>query len=249
MKTLSKLNILLIVIIASIVLLSVAFLYYKAESRAIVKEKHEFLHAVTNLKLEQVQNWKKSRTNDAKFFPTIGQFIKYTDYFSKSTNTSEAKTYFSKTLKQFTLNGYDENIVVADVAGKIFFSVDSTFTEFDTDRIEEIKNTIINDSVTFGDFYFDNKKNKSYFNIISVIKDNKKSPIGAFIQQVDFDLSLISLIKKWPIPSKTAETLLFKKENDSVVFLNELRHLKRTALNLKIPISKNDVVAVRGAFR
>lgn len=248
MKTLSKLNILFIVLIASTVLLSIAFLYYKAESRQIIKTRHEYLDAVSNLKLAQILSWKKNRTADAKFFPTIGQFIKYTDYFSKSENTAEAKLYFSRTLEQFTLNGYDENIIIADITGKIFFSVDSTVIEFDPDRIKEINNTIINDSVTFGDFYFDNKKNKSFINIISVIKDNSKSPIGVFIQQVDVEQSLISLIKKWPSPSKTAETLLFRVENKSVVYINELRHKKNSALKLKIPLSQTDVVTVKGAL-
>ena len=246
MKKLSKLNIFLITLIASLVIVLFAFFYYKAETKEIIKDKHEFINAVTELKLEQLLQWKKERNADAKFFPTIGQFIKHTDYLNTNQNVKKANEYFSKTLRQFIANGYDENIVIVNLSGKILFTVDDKFIQFDDDRIEEIKRALEIDSVVFGDFYFDSLKNKPLINIISVIKDNNRIPFAVFIQQVDPNKSLISVIQKWPTNSKTAETLLFNKEKDSIVYLNELRHLKDTALKLKIPISQTDVVAVKG---
>jgi len=41
------------------------------------------------------------------------------------------------------------------------------------------------------------------------------------------------LIQSWPTPSKSSETLLIRKEGDSVIFLNELRHRYNTSLNLQ----------------
>ncbi len=247
-KKLSKFNIFLIVVLGSTILLLFAFFYYKAVTKDVIKDKNEFLHAVTELKLEQVINWKKGRTADAKFFATIGKFIKYTDYLLINKNTIEAKEYLSKTLKQFINNGYDENIVIADTSGKILFSVDSTFNQFDTQRIAEIKNSFRKDSVIYGDFYFNRDNKDIRLNIISVIKNNGGAPIAAFIQIIDPNKSLIKIIQKFPSSSKTAEILIFKKENESIIYLNELRHKKNAALNLKIPLSQVDVVAVKGAL-
>lgn len=246
MKTLSKLNIFLIALGTSSVLMLFAFFYYQAETKEIVKDKHDFLNAVTELKLEQLLQWKKERNADAIFFPTIGQFIKHTDYLNTKQNVNKATEYFSKTLKQFVANGYDENIVISNLTGEVLFTVDDRFSQFDDDRFNEIKKAIDLDSVIFGDFYFDSLKNKPLINIISLIKDNYNIPFAVFIQQVDPNKSLISVIQKWPTASKTAETLLFKREKDSIVYLNELRHLKNSALRLKIPISQTDVVAVKG---
>ena len=228
MKLLSKLNIFFIILITSVVLFLFAYFFYLFQSREIINERHEFLHAVTNLKLEQVTGWKKDRTADAQFFATIGKFITYTQDLNKNKNVSEANQYFSKTLKQFTANGYDENIVITDVNGKILFSIDNELKQFNPERIAEINHSLIQDSVTFGDFYFNQTNKELRINIISVIKDNNGIPIGTFVQQIDPNKSLISIIHKWPTISKTAETLLFKKENDQIVYLNELRHKKNT---------------------
>ncbi len=75
------------------------------------------------------------------------------------------------------------------------------------------------------------------------------APVGAFILVSNAQQFLYPLIQSWPRPSASAETLLVRREGDSVLFLNELRHQKNTALRLRIPLSQNDlpaVMAVRG---
>ena len=42
-------------------------------------------------------------------------------------------------------------------------------------------------------------------------------------------------MKSWPTPSRTAETLLVRREGNDVLFLNELRHRRGTALKLRLP--------------
>ena len=69
------------------------------------------------------------------------------------------------------------------------------------------------------------------------------------VLQVNAHDFLFPLIRAWPTPSPTAETLLVRREGDEVVFLNELRHRKGTALNLRFPVSKRGLLAamaVRG---
>jgi PAS domain S-box-containing protein len=72
---------------------------------------------------------------------------------------------------------------------------------------------------------------------------------GAVLFRIDPDVFLYPLIQSWPAPSPTAETLLVEREGEEVVFLNELRHRKKTALTLRLPITRGDlpaVMAVRG---
>ena len=47
---------------------------------------------------------------------------------------------------------------------------------------------------------------------------------------------LFSLIQSWPVESQTGETLLVTRDGDDVLFLNELRYRKDTALKLRLPI-------------
>jgi PAS domain S-box-containing protein len=69
-------------------------------------------------------------------------------------------------------------------------------------------------------------------------------PIGAILLQIDARQFLYPLIESWPTPSRSAETLLVRRDGDSVLFLNDLRHRPGTALELRIPLSREDVPAV-----
>ena len=71
-----------------------------------------------------------------------------------------------------------------------------------------------------------------------------KQPIGAAIMIIDANKFLYPLIQSWPVLSKTAETLLVRRDGDNVLFLNELRHQHGTALKLRIPLTKTNVPAV-----
>ena len=73
--------------------------------------------------------------------------------------------------------------------------------------------------------------------------------IGMLIFAINPELFLYPLIQSWPVVSKTSETLLVKKIDTSVVFLNELRYKKNTALTLAASINDSDLpaaMAVRG---
>jgi PAS domain S-box-containing protein len=53
---------------------------------------------------------------------------------------------------------------------------------------------------------------------------------------IDPNTFLYPHIQSWPTPSRTAETLLVRREGDQVLYLNELRHRKGTALRLGLPL-------------
>ena len=69
-------------------------------------------------------------------------------------------------------------------------------------------------------------------------------PLGAIILVNDATQFLYPLIQSWPTPSKTAETLLIRRDGDTALFLNDLRHQPNAALKLRIPLSKTEVPAV-----
>src|ERR1035438_8946554 len=71
---------------------------------------------------------------------------------------------------------------------------------------------------------------------------------GILLLGIDPSEFLYPLIQSWPTPSRTAETLLVRREGDEVVYLNELRHRKDTAMQLRFPLTDRRIPAVRGAL-
>ncbi|HEX2694490.1 MAG TPA: histidine kinase dimerization/phosphoacceptor domain -containing protein [Acidobacteriota bacterium] len=72
---------------------------------------------------------------------------------------------------------------------------------------------------------------------------------GVFVFQINPRDFLYPLIQNWPVPSRSAETLLVRREGGDVLFLNDLLYRKNTALTLRFPADSSNLpaaMAVRG---
>lgn len=69
-------------------------------------------------------------------------------------------------------------------------------------------------------------------------------PVAAAVLQTDARQFLDPLIQSWPTASRSAEVLLVRREGDTVLYLNELRHRRGTALRLRIPLAQTNTPSV-----
>jgi two-component system, cell cycle sensor histidine kinase and response regulator CckA len=67
----------------------------------------------------------------------------------------------------------------------------------------------------------------------------------ALVFRSDARTSLYPLVESWPVPSASAETLLVERDGSQVLFLNELRFRRGTALDLRLPLTHADLPAAR----
>ena len=65
---------------------------------------------------------------------------------------------------------------------------------------------------------------------------------------VDPERFLFPFLRVWPVPSRTAETLLVRRDGDHVLFLNQLKFRTDAALQLRIPLTATEVPAVRAVL-
>ena len=79
-------------------------------------------------------------------------------------------------------------------------------------------------------------------------ESKKSKTFGVIILRIDPEKILFPLIQSWPTPSKSSETLLLRKEVDSVLYINELRHRKNTALILRLPLTNKNLLASKAAI-
>ena len=105
--------------------------------------------------------------------------------------------------------------------------------------------------IVFEDFYRNEHDTQIYLTVLAPIIDNQDSThvLGIISLQIDPEHYLYPLISNWPIPSKTAETILLRREGNEVVFLNDLKFQKDAALNLRIPMNGTKAIpAIKAAL-
>ena len=68
-------------------------------------------------------------------------------------------------------------------------------------------------------------------------------PVAVFIFRIDANQFLYPLIQAWPTASPTGETLMVRREGNTAVFLNDLRHRDGTALPLAPHLDTSELPA------
>ncbi len=64
--------------------------------------------------------------------------------------------------------------------------------------------------------------------------------VAMAVLHIDPTTWLYPLLRFWPLPSASAETLLFKRDGNDVLFLNDLVHQTDAAARLRIPLQARD---------
>lgn len=154
--------------------------------------------------------------------------------------------YLKVTKKHYEYN----SLVLTDKRGNIILTTDRNRKTLDEHSQILFKEILQRQEPVFGDFC-----QCPYAGTIIEMgapirdADNESIITGALLIRISPYIYLYPLIQNWPTASDTSETLLVRRDGDDVLFLNELRHQKGTALTLRFPISSANLpaaAAVRG---
>lgn len=223
------------------------FYFIFKDEEAILSFKKQELLAIADLKVNQINNWRNERMADAEVFRKNTHLIKELNGYFNNSISKEMRGEIELWLKSYReLYGYKE-IYMFDKFNKPKFILTEKKVILCNNMKVFIDSAKARGASFFADYHRDSLMGIHISVIIPLYIYQKKEKIfvgsvALIIDPADF---LDPLIQQWPTISKTSETLLLKPVDDSIVFLNGLRHRKNTALNLKIPVSDTNVLGVK----
>jgi len=229
----------LFLVLCSLILTG-GFFYYKEQEKQIIKNNEDTLMSVATLKSQEITNWRKERIADANILSEDLLFIDALKTWLNNQGQEELKNKIINRLN-ITLEHYDyENIGLIDKNGNILLSTgETTIHKSGNETFSLIQESLKNDKIIFSDFY--------YCSLCKTIHLDLTAPVqaigGVILLRLNPYKFLYPLIQSYPVPSKTAETLLVKRDGNDVLFLNELRHQKGTALKLRLPVTGKELPA------
>jgi PAS domain S-box-containing protein len=242
---------LLAVILFGLILFTIVLgaYYSKIESNKIKIKEQNILAAVVDLKVKQIINWRKERKSDALIIENNSSAAEFVaDYF----NNKVKKEEINRWIKSFCeTNGYS-SATIFDQKNKIRFSYGFRGDTIDQLGYELLREMYEKKSYFLSDLYFSQATKTVTINLFVplIYWEQKNHPvIGAILFRIDPYKVLYPLIQSWPSPSLSSETILLGREGNEVVFLNELRFRKGTALKLKYSINNNDRLPAARAAR
>ncbi len=237
-----KWTILLLIITISSLLIVGGYIFYKHEEETIHKIKYEEIKAIATLKIDQILNWRRERLSEAEFFAN-NYAIK--NILIENGNYKKNQKIFEENLISIKQNHGYGNIALVNDKLEVIHSLGNLIIKDDPQTKADIEKAIKSKKVFITDFKLAVDDSSIHLDFISPIFNMDSTVIGVIIFCVDPEKFFYPLIQTWPTSSRTSETLLIREEKDDVLFLNELRHKKNTALELRIPKSAIEIPAIK----
>jgi PAS domain S-box-containing protein len=105
-------------------------------------------------------------------------------------------------------------------------------------------------SAVFQDFYRDEYDRRAYLTVLVPVREGHGGSrvLGIVGLRIDPEVYLYPFIRRWPVPSRTSEVVIARRDGTDVLFLNELRFQAGTALKLRVPLARREVLAVKAAL-
>jgi PAS domain S-box-containing protein len=130
----------------------------------------------------------------------------------------------------------DSVVALVDREGIVRLSTPSSMRGVDPHVLADCRRALRQRTVVIQDLHRQQSDQSIHLGLIVPLVGDRSDVVLLF--EVDARRSLFPLVQSWPTRSRTAETLLVRREGNDVVFLNEPRHRRGTALNLRLPIDR-----------
>jgi PAS domain S-box-containing protein len=226
------------------------FLFYRSYARNFRGEVERELSSIAELKVGQLVRWRKERLMDASFLYRNPTFSALVSRYLRNPADAGAHDGLQAWLENYTEYYQYDRAFLLDARDVERMSAPETPNRIASAISRRASEILRSGQPVIQDFYRNENDGKIYLSVLAPIFDEQERdlPLGVIVLRIDPATYLYPFIQQWPIPSRTAETLLVRREGDEALFLNELRLRKNSALSLRVPLDKGDVPAVKAAL-
>jgi PAS domain S-box-containing protein len=226
------------------------YLYYRNYETRYRTEVERQLSAVADLKTDELLQWRQERLADAAVFFKNINFSVRVRQFLEAPEDAEAQERLSTWLRHVWVGNHYDRIFLLDTRGRERMSVPETrrlISRHLTQRATEVLRT---KQIGLEDFYRNEFDQRVYLALLVPLFEERGSgrPLGTLVLRIDPEQYLYPFVNRRPTHSRTAETLIVRREGNDVLFLNELRFQKGTALKLRIPLVQKEAPAVEAVL-
>ncbi|MDP1570136.1 MAG: PAS domain S-box protein [Vicinamibacterales bacterium] len=223
---------------------------YRAYEREVRAGLGNELTAIAELKVGELAQWRTEREADARFFGENRAFALLTARFF-ATGDEAAAAEIRQWFTRMRAGDRYEGISLLDAGGVARLVDPDAPALLGTSRTTHpdiAHESHASGQVMWVDFHRDSPDDAIHLSLISPITNDDGTPLGAVLLRIDPTVYLYPFIQRWPVPVRTAETFIVRREGDEVVYLTPLRFDAGGALRRRMPLNRTDVPGVRGGL-
>jgi len=229
---------------AALALVGGGYGYYQSETERIRQEKYREIAAIGELKAGQIEQWRRERLSEISMSskaPFFGQGLR--QWLRDPNNTTLLATVQERLVSDQKERGYAD-VLLIDTKYRSVLSAESHPHPLSVATKKVIEQALTDRTPILSDLYRC-PTGTVHLDAVGPIVDAAGQPIAVLVMRSNAESLLYPLIQSWPTPSRTAETLLVRRDGEDVLFLNDLRHRPDSALSLREPLTRDDLPAAQ----
>ncbi|MDP3438442.1 MAG: ATP-binding protein [Azonexus sp.] len=226
---------------------------YQSENSYQLTHIDEQLHSISESKSQQISDWRRERIADGQVLaenPTLISTVN--TIFSTKTRLPNLEKALLQHFQSLKDNYHYQDILLIDTEGNIRLSLSGRQGEkLDDDIYLAMEVAFTTGRANMTDLHIYPASGFAHTDIIVPLtlgQGAQTARLGTILLQSDPNTFLVPLLKSWPIPTASGETLLVRRDGDHVLFLNEVRLRANAAMQFRIPDTATDVPSVMSLF-
>jgi diguanylate cyclase (GGDEF)-like protein/PAS domain S-box-containing protein len=226
------------------------YVVYRGMAKATRQNAEHSLRAVADLKVQQVGDWLDERRKNAErasrslvMAPEIEQWLA-----RGAPPADETAKQLIILFQDMRVTHHWDRVFLVDRKGEVRLHAGERKSQSPESRRLALE-SMENRQVALWDLHREPGASPSgirfgFFAPLLVQENSEKRAIGAIAMEMDPAGHLFPLIESWPLPSRSGESMLLRREGSSVLYISELRHRPGEKLSVRLPAAK-DLVAAR----
>jgi PAS domain S-box-containing protein len=239
------------VVVSAVILITGSF-YIRNQKLYTLNLKKDELNAYANLKAGQIVRWWHERLGDAIILRENNPLVAEIEKFISNPSDTDSRDALVRVFNSFISTFDYQNAVLLDNNLKVRLAVPTGDSAVIHNIQPLIPSISSGQNVILTDLYRVSPDKPVQLDMVIPLEMKTGSdirPVGTILMRLDPEKILFPIVKSWPTQSYTSETLLVRQVGDSIVYLNELRHLPDKPLSLMKAIADTNLLAskaVRG---
>jgi len=227
-----------IVVALALVVPALTYGFFRLQAPQIEREATDNLESIARLKAEQIEEWLAARGRDLQVLARSRELARQVQGTlppdANPSDTAKLEGWFNL-LRQ---GGTYEAALLLDADGHIVLGR-GDHQSLPAATLELAAQAMASRQVRHGEIWRGQTghAHQDWAVPISAPTAQGQTAVATIILRAAIDDFLFPLIQTWPGASASAETLLVRRDGDSVLFINTLRHRQDPPLTLHLPLT------------
>ncbi len=218
---------------------------YRYLGDEIRRETHRTLAVIAEQKRQHIEDWLHKAQIDAELYFSGHSQLEtlFGRWLDGGRRDGEALARMQELMREAIGARGWAGVALIDADGEQAFAVGDADARTHAEAIREVLRA---PRVVLVDLYL-NAQGEARYGVLAPVGRSGTAPRGVAYLTWRADETLFPMVEAWPVPTRSAETYLVRRDGAGVRFLTPLRHQKDAALVLTLPLGDAGVPAVRAA--